>query len=140
MTLPWGPHLRGPSLFIMLCPLPSSLHNAAILDDEYLVSTDHRGEPERSEVSHPPQHLRGPPTCCPSHTCVPPRWWCGWRRLWPEMPGWPAHYGYPMQMLPTERNLGKTVPPTGRGMQVASRGLRNQKGPCFALENCKVFL
>lgn len=65
MTLPWGPHFRGPSLFIMLCPLPSSLHDAAILDDEDLVSTDHRGEPERSEVSHPPQHLRGPPHLLP---------------------------------------------------------------------------
>lgn len=38
----------------MLCPLPSSLHDAAILDDKDLVSTDHRGEPERSEVSQSP--------------------------------------------------------------------------------------
>lgn len=63
-------------------------------------------------VSHPPRHPRGAPTCCLSHTCVPPRWWCGWRRLWPEKLGWPSHYGYPTQTLPTERDLGKTVPPT----------------------------
>ena len=54
----------------------------------------------------------GPSTCCPFHTCVPPRWWCGWHRLWPEKPGWPSHYGYPTQTLPTERDLGKTVHPT----------------------------
>lgn len=40
-TFSSGPQFRGPALFILPCSLPSSLHNAAILKDEDLVSVDH---------------------------------------------------------------------------------------------------
>ena len=128
----------------MLFPLPSSLHDAAILNDEDLVSTDHRGEPERSEVSQSPSTTpEGAPTCCLSHTCVPPRWWCGWRRLWPEKLGWPSHYGYPMQTLPTERDLAKIVPPTsslvGGGCKLLAEASGIKKDLVLCLKTVKYF-
>lgn len=39
--VPGAPQFRGCALSILLCSLPSSLHNAAILEDEDLVGINH---------------------------------------------------------------------------------------------------